>query len=78
MVTQSLEYTLMSNHLQDDKGYMARVINQKTMDYTELLKEMEETTTCGKLPWKIPSPSHEGSALYPPRGGSSRPPFFSW
>jgi nucleoid DNA-binding protein len=48
MKTQALEYTLVSNNLENDGNYMAKVIHQKTVEYEELLQEMERDTALRK------------------------------
>ena len=48
MQTQTLEYRLLSNHLINDGRYMAKVINQKTIGFENLLKEMENNTALRK------------------------------
>ena len=48
METQALEYTLVSNNLENDGCYMAKVIHQKTVEYEKLLNEMERDTALRK------------------------------
>ncbi|MBI9107937.1 MAG: DUF4469 domain-containing protein [Spirochaetales bacterium] len=40
----SLEYKLIRNHLQNGKSFSPRAINQKTVRYENVLKEMEHNT----------------------------------
>lgn len=44
MREQALEYTLVKNHLDNNEGFMAKVIHQKGLSFEELLKEMEKNT----------------------------------
>ena len=48
MQTQALEFTLLDNHLKNDGRYMAKVINQRTIGFENLLKEMENNTALRK------------------------------
>lgn len=48
MESQTLAFTLLSNHLINDGRYMAKIINQKTIGYENLLKEMENNTALRK------------------------------
>jgi nucleoid DNA-binding protein len=48
MGTQSVEFTLLSNHLINDGRYMPKIIHQKTVEFEELLKEMEHDTALRK------------------------------
>jgi len=44
MREQSLEYKLIRNHLHKGKTFMPRAINQKTVRFEKVLKEMERNT----------------------------------
>lgn len=48
MVTQSVEFTLLSNHLINDGRYMPKIIHQRTVEFEELLQEMERDTALSK------------------------------
>ena len=48
MSNQSLEFTLLNNHLKSDGRYMAKIVNQKTVGFEALLKEMENNTALRK------------------------------
>ncbi len=45
MQNQSLEFMLMSNHLKNDGRFIPRIINQKAINFDNLLDEMEDNTT---------------------------------
>lgn len=48
MQNQALEFTLLSNHHKNDGRYTAKIVNQKTIWFENLLKEMENNTALRK------------------------------